>query len=585
MKRGTRRYLSGGTPRGRDAVEPVAPPFAVPCWRTIFLLAVFLLSTGGRGAVAGEPVRAAESVAGGKISGTVRLSGRVEVTEDLLVPPGATLVLAPGAELVFAKSESTKVDPEFFFGGPELVVRGTLRADNASLVFPDRTGGVVVDGGVASFADTTISGAEAGLTLVHGGKSALAGNVTVRDCRTGVAMFPGEGDPWSGNGVLDAGGNAVGAVRLPGAPPLPRGFRASGNEETESIAWDGPAGSAEGPPAAVPAPAPGARRIGDTFLDADWTLEGDVIVDGILRVAPGATLTLLPGTRLFFTYRDTDGDGIGENGIFLQGNLHARGTAERPIGLHPAQGGGRGRWDSVNFMASDRGENVLEHVEITGAYRGLHAHFSRLVGKEIRISRCLRGVQFQESDVALSGLSVSDSSSALRCRDSDVRIDGFRVDGTVSGANFFRSRVMLRAVSFDRSGWYGFRFRESRVSWSGGGVARSVVGLSVQEGPVRVDAVGVTRSGFAAAAVQDGDVTLTGCRIDGSFLDGLSATRGSVTVAGGEVRGFRRHAVKLSGPAEVTLRGVSLPRGEAGPAAPLFLDGKTQRGLGVVRVE
>lgn len=548
------------------------------------MIGLFLVRGAG-GAFAGQPGPGTGNVAGGKISGEVRLSGRVRVTGDLLVLPGATLELAPGAELLFEKSESTKVDPEFFFGGTELVVRGTLRAGGANLIFPDRTGGVVVDGGVASFADTTISGAEAGITLVHGGKSVLAGNVTVRGCRTGVAMFPGEGDPWSGNGALTAGGNAVGAVRFPGAPALPRGFRAEGNEEADAIDWGGEAGPAAAPPPDPPRPAAGARRIGDTFLDADRTLEGDVIVDGILRVAPGATLTLLPGTRLFFIYRDTDGDGIGENGIFLQGNLHARGTAERPIGLHPAQGGGRGLWDSVNFLASDRGENVLEHVEITGAYRGLHAHFSRLGGKEIRISRCFRGVQFQESDVALSGLSVSDSSGALRCRDSDVRIDGFRVDGTVSGANFFRSRVTLRAVSFDRSGWYGFRFRESRVIWSGGGVARSAVGLSVQDGPVRVDAAGLTRSGFAAAAVQDGDVTLTGCRIDGSFLDGLSAARGSVTVAGGEVRGFRRHAVKLSGPAEVTLRGVSLPREEGGAAAALFLDGKTERGLGVVRVE
>jgi hypothetical protein len=314
-------------------------------------------------------------------------------------------------------------------------------------------------------------------------------------------------------------------------------------------------------------------------------MEGDVIVDGIVRVAPGVTLTLLPGTRLFFTFRDTDGDGIGENGIFLQGNLHARGTASRPIGFHPAEGDGPGRWDSVNFMASDRGENVLDHVEITGAYRGLHAHFSRLAGKEVRISRCYRGVQFQESEVTLSGLSVSASSSALRCRDSNVRIDGFRVDGTVSGVNFFRSRVALRDVSTGRTGWYGFRFRESRVAWSGGEVARSLVGISVQEGSVRADAVRVSHAGLAAVAVQDGDVTLTECRFDGSFLDGLAATRGSVAVFGGEIAGFRRHAVKLSGPATVTLRGVSLPAKGGGAGASLFLDGKTSPGLGVVRVE
>jgi hypothetical protein len=92
-------------------------------------------------------------------------------------------------------------------------------------------------------------------------------------------------------------------------------------------------------------------------------------VDGVIRVAPGATLTVEPGSRVFFTYRDTDGDGIGENGIFLQGNLSARGTKEKPIGFYPFPPGGRGRWDAINFMVSETGENVLEHVEIVGGYR------------------------------------------------------------------------------------------------------------------------------------------------------------------------------------------------------------------------
>ncbi|HQU14316.1 MAG TPA: hypothetical protein PKV70_08710, partial [Thermodesulfobacteriota bacterium] len=376
---------------------------------------------GVTGAYAGQPGPGTGNVVGGKISGDVRLSGRVRVTADLLVLPGATLELAPCAELVFEKSESSKVDPEFFFGGTELVVRGALRADGAKLLFPDRTGGVVVDGGSASLTDTAISGAEAGLTLVHAGKAAVEGKVTVLDCRTGVAMFPGAGNAWAGSGTVTARGNAVGAVRFPGAADLPPGFRAEASEEADAIDWGGPAGSAAPVPPDPPLPGAAARRIGDTFLDADRTLQGDVIVEGILRVAPGVTLTILPGSRLFFTFRDTDGDGIGENGIFLQGNLRAKGTASLPIGFYPAEAGGPGRWDSISFMASDRGENVLEHVEIVGAYRGLHAHFSRLKGKDVRISRCYRGVQFQESEVTLSGLSVSASSSALRCRDSNVR--------------------------------------------------------------------------------------------------------------------------------------------------------------------
>ncbi|HEX9191684.1 MAG TPA: hypothetical protein VF847_06270, partial [Candidatus Deferrimicrobiaceae bacterium] len=254
-------------------------------------------------------------------------------------------------------------------------------------------------------------------------------------------------------------------------------------------------------------------------------------------------------------------------------------------GFYPADGDARpGRWDSVNFMASDRGANVLEHVEIVGAYRGLHAHFSRLSGIDVRISRAWRGVQFQESEVELGEVRISSSSSAIRCRVSNVRIEGIRVEDTVSGGNFFRSAVTLRRVGTDRTGWYGFRFRDSRVTFSGGRVSGSLTGVSVQEGDARLDGVRIAGTGLAGAAVQDGDVKMTGCHVTGGFLDGLSAANGSVSVTGGEIAGFGRHAVKLTGPARVTLRGVSLPASGGGGAA-RFLDGKTVPGLGVVRVE
>ena len=51
------------------------------------------------------------------------------------------------------RSESSRVEPEFLYGGTELVVRGTLRASGAEFRFPDRSGGVVVAGGRAELAD------------------------------------------------------------------------------------------------------------------------------------------------------------------------------------------------------------------------------------------------------------------------------------------------------------------------------------------------------------------------------------------------------------------------------------------------
>lgn len=552
--------------------------------RSVAVLAcLLLLSPVFRATPASPPPSGGETAIGGAISGEVRLSGRIRVTEDLLVPAGATLVLSPGTVLSFDKGESSKVDPEYFFGGPEIVVRGTMRAAETEFRFPGRTGGIVIDGGQAALSGCRVSGAEAGISVVRHGKVAAEGSLVVTDCRVGVAFFPDRTPAWDGDAEVTLRKNTVAVVRFAGAPPVPKVFRWAESEEADVVAWgESNAEDRTQEGGAVPVPGPGAARFGDTFIDRDRIVEGDAIVDGIVRVAPGATLTILPGSRLFFTFRDTNGDGIGENGIFLQGNLAARGTGEKPIGFYPFPPGGRGRWDSINFMASETGANVLEHVEIVGAYRGLHAHFSTLAAREIRIADCFRGIQFQESEVAIAGVTISDSSSALRCRDSNVRIAGFRTRDTVSGANFFRSVVRLDGAEMTRPGWYGIRFRESRVEASDGTFREGFVAVSAQEGTVRAGRFAAESAGLAGFAWQEGDVTMSQCRSSGSLLDGVSATGGKVVLIGGSITGFARYAVKLGGPADVVLRGVDLGAGKK--QDPIY-DGRVAPGLGIVRVE
>jgi hypothetical protein len=525
----------------------------------------------------------APRVLSGKLSGTTRVSGTVRVADDVTVLPGATLAAAPGTVFEFEPTDSTKVDPEYFLGGVEMVVRGELRADRTAFRFAGRTGGIVVDGGRARLEGGEISGAEAGLTVLRGGEASAGKGLAVRDCREGMVLFPGGRLSAEGGGVR-ASGNGVGLVLMPGAGPPPAGVALEGNEDAGSVAWDAPGNAPSG--AAEPRPPPrGAATLGDTFVDADRTLSGDVVVDGVIRVSPGATLTLAPGTRLFFTFRDTDGDGIGENGLFLQGNLRARGTPSRRIGFLPAGGGsGRGLWDAVNFMASDQGENVLEHVDIEGGYRGLHAHFSRLSATDVRIARCFRGMQFQESEVSLGKVSVRDSASVLRGRDSTVRIEGLAVRDVVTGVNLFRSSVELSGIDVADAGFYGIRLRDSRSTVRGGRLLRAFLPLSVQEGSARVAGVAAEEPGLSGFSLVEGDVTMEDCSSTGSRVDGISATRAKAALSGGGISGYGRDAVRLAGPAELLLKGVKLVPPRGGGNIPIH-DGKVVPGLGIVRIE
>ncbi len=538
-----------------------------------------------RPVLADDPPPAAEgNTLSGKLSGVVRVSGEVHVTDDVTILSGATLTAAPGTVFVFGKSDSTKVDPEQFYSGVELVVRGSFEAEGASFRFPSRQGGVVVDGGRARLSGGTISGAEAGLTVMQGGEATVDKTFFVADCRTGVAIFPGSRLRVAAGVGLRVSGNGVGLVRFPSADPAPAGLVSTGNEEADAIDWDGAGDPAAPPSFATPGPPASAARIGDTFIDADRTLSGDIVVDGVIRVSPGTTLTLLPGTRLFFTFRDTDGDGIGENGLFLQGNISARGTAEKRIGFYSVSGDTRGAWDSINFMASDQGENILEHIDVAGAYRGLHAHFSKLKAADVRILRCYRGMQFQESEVDLSNVSVVDVLSVLRGRDATVRIAGMTVRGAVSGINLFRSAVTLSGIDIDRAGWYGVRLRDSRATLSDSRFSRMFVPLSVQEGTVRISGVSSTDSGLASFSLLEGDVTMDGYRAIGARVDGISAAKGSARLSGGVISGYRRDAVHLSGPAVLSLAGVKVVPPTGVKNIPVH-DGKVVPGLGIVLFE
>ena len=553
------------------------------------LTAVLVLALPSPGPCAGPAPASgeAERTIGGKVSGEMRISGRVRVTEDLLVLPGAILSIAPGTVLSFDRSESSKVDPEYFLGGTELVIRGKVAADGAQFRFPERSGGIVVDGGVLSIARSEISGAEAGITAAGGGRVEAGGPVTVSGCQVGMALFPGAVVLLQGEGTVSVTGNAIGLVRFPRGAALPGALRSHGNEEADLLSWENATGEAAGTIPPAPAPSAGALRIGDTFLDRDRTLSGDVVVDGVIRVAPGATLTVLPGGRIFFSFRDTDGDGIGESGIFLQGNLRAVGTVEKPIGFYPADpsSGDRGRWDSINFMASDLGENLLEHVVVRGAYRGLHAHFSKFDGRHLRIADSYRGIQFQESEVFLRDVLVQDSGSALRCRASNVRIERFRSLRTGTGANFLRSAVTLLEPEIELPGWYGLRFRESRVALEGGHVLGGLAGASLQEGSARIERFRAQETGLSGFAAQDGDVSMVEYVSRGGLLDGARATGGNVVLEGGQIAGFGRYAVKLGGPADVTLRGVAVSGAPGRAEGPAVRDGKVAPGLGVVKVE
>ncbi|MCA9548274.1 MAG: right-handed parallel beta-helix repeat-containing protein, partial [Myxococcales bacterium] len=99
-----------------------------------------------------------------------------------------------------------------------------------------------------------------------------------------------------------------------------------------------------------------------------WT--GSVTVTGTVRVLPGHTLTIGEGTLIQVVQVDQNGDGVGEYGLDVDGQLVVQGTAEAPVvfqefGDDPSAGAWRGI-----VLRGDQASS-LTHVEIAHANRAV----------------------------------------------------------------------------------------------------------------------------------------------------------------------------------------------------------------------
>ena len=134
---------------------------------------------------------------------------------------------------------------------------------------------------------------------------------------------------------------------------------------------------------------------GEQTLFTDTVWDGEILIDGILTVAPGVTLEIRPGSHILFTRFDSNGDGVGEHELFSQGTVLAIGTEQQPILFSSAESAPRrGDWGALNMMVSEQ-NNRLAHCRIEYGYRGFHAHFSKASISAVEFRHNLRGAQFQ----------------------------------------------------------------------------------------------------------------------------------------------------------------------------------------------
>jgi hypothetical protein len=175
------------------------------------------------------------------------------------------------------------------------------------------------------------------------------------------------------------------------------------------------------------------KEYGDEVLTGDTVWRGRIVINGLLRVPEKSRLIIAPGTVVEFKKKDANGDGIGENGILMQGVLIAKGTSDGPIIFRSAERQKRtGDWDAINIMNSDGAQNLMEFCQVEDAYRGLHFHFSNVIVNESVLRNNYIGIQFQESAVEIRGSYIYGNKNGIKGRDSEVNFAGNYISGNIN---------------------------------------------------------------------------------------------------------------------------------------------------------
>ena len=137
--------------------------------------------------------------------------------------------------------------------------------------------------------------------------------------------------------------------------------------------------------------APGWAAVsGEIAGDTVW--EGTVDVDGVVRVAKGATLLVAPGTTVRFA-PGADEANQHRSRLVVAGILVAQGSADAPVRfVSAAERPGKGDWGGISLEHARERPSRISHAVIANAAAAITGSYSVLYAEDLRIEGSLRGI-------------------------------------------------------------------------------------------------------------------------------------------------------------------------------------------------
>ena len=175
--------------------------------------------------------------------------------------------------------------------------------------------------------------------------------------------------------------------------------------------------------AACSAHGPGrSLELKDAYIAVDTVWQGNIVIDGSVKVAKGATLTILPGSNISFARRDLDRDGLGDGTLIVEGELIAVGSRTRPIVFRSAEADPKpADWLEIRV---DFSKSIhFRYCEIRDSAYTLHAHFTRGIIEDSVIHHNIDGCRLGEASLVIrNNLFENNEGKAINFRNATVEV-------------------------------------------------------------------------------------------------------------------------------------------------------------------
>lgn len=260
---------------------------------------------------------------------------------------------------------------------------------------------------------------------------------------------------------------------------------------------------------------------GDQTITEDVTWSGTVLITGGLIIATQATLSIEPGTTIYFKSREQDAALL-----LVHGRIQSLGSQEKPVVFRSAYADGKaGDWQGIVIMASEK-KNTLEHASISGAETGIEILFSKMTLKNITFASCGTGARIQDSVAVITGGEGRNCAVGINLFDAEADLRDVNYSGNQQAVVAVRSSLFVGGSTFSENAQGAVKVDGGRIRAVGNTISANGDGLSLSQCEGTVSANKLLLNKNTAVSLLNARVKVTGNDISRNEKIGLSVEDG-----------------------------------------------------------